>query len=547
MFNPQIVDSPTVKAGFQANCHDQFTSILSEANDFFSDQGVHLIQSPGDIYGDDGVFTQYSSKLCEGALSEDVDQIEMLMANHRLQVLKESSIANIEPITTLTMPYIRKLWYKTSIKNVIPTEVAKLPVFGINLLRPYMEDAQGVKHYLPEALNPDNFEDLGGKAKLYDGWIPTEAPTLDTDPLFDFFETDGTFNIMEKSGGSKQLRDTLDSVIKIVSVNVQAPTNMVSAIEKKIILEQNISDGIYGYVDFQDDNGVQYRERIFGTIDRDAGTIAVTSLKGMVKGYKVKGYLSSENNRRSVSVSFDNYHKDVKIKLGEHMNSPLQIEWLQDNMALYNIDAAAEVVDIMSEVFAQKLDYEGFSFLTDAFEENDFKLSTKWSARPASYAATTPTEWKNELKNVIERMATKLKSFYKFNEGSFVVYGNPIDMLLLQDINWSFNHNQSERGGVNVSYDIGAMTVNNSYKLVSVETIPSGYIDMIMVPNKDNYMTFKYFPYTFNVEKGTYRDPNNSLVPAIMMTKRHTFEKLVPINCRIRITNNDESMYDNYS
>lgn len=535
-------ESPTVKAGNSAYIPDQFGQILSEAADYFKDNGVHIIQNTQDIYGDDQVFAEYSNRLCEGTLPGDSEQIQALMDNHRIKILKESSVANIEPITSLSMPHIRKLWYKTAIRSIVPTEVAKVPVFGLDLLRPYVEDSDGNRYYLPEGYTQENWEQIAGKTRLYEDWIPLEAPV--SGGLENFF-ADGVFNIMEKTGGTKKMRDSIDAKFRIVKVKLKTP-DMSAPIEKTVSIETNISDGINGFVEFTDEKGVTHKEQIFGLVDRVEGTIALTCLHGYLQAYQVRGYLSSENNRRSSSVSFDNYHKDIKIGVGPHKNAPLQIEWLQDNMALYNIDAASEVVDIMSEVTAQELDFEGFQFMNDTFIENDYKQLSKFSARPANYASTTPSEWKKELTQVIERVATKLKSFYKFNKGSFVIYGNPIDMLLLQDIVWDFNHNNTQRGGVNVNYDTGAMTVNNSYKLVSVETITPGFIDMIMVPNTDDYMTFKYYPYTFNIEKGTYRDPNNELVPAIMMTKRHIFEKLVPIQARIQILNNDESMYEPY-
>ena len=50
-------------------------------------------------------------------------------------------------------------------------------------------------------------------------------------------------------------------------------------------------------------------------------------------------------------------------------------------------------------------------------------------------------------------------------------------------------------------------------------------------------MTYKYYPYTFNVERG-YRDPNMPNVPSLMMTKRHALEEFTPLICKITIKNN---------
>jgi len=60
---------------------------------------------------------------------------------------------------------------------------------------------------------------------------------------------------------------------------------------------------------------------------------------------------------------------------------------------------------------------------------------------------------------------------------------------------------------------------------------------MFFIPGIDRLMTYKYYPYTFNVERG-YRDPNMANVPSIMMTKRHTIEEFTPLICQINILNN---------
>lgn len=544
-----IKQSNTFDSEYNNNI-DGFAQIFSEAANFLNDQGVHFIQNSDELYASDSLFDSFSQKLMEGALPEDTEQIQAMFDNHRLGVLKESQLANIEPVSSLTMPHIRKTWYKTCIRDIYPTEVATLPVFGINLLRPYLQDDNGDRHYLPESLNANNWENLIGKVKLYSDWIPVSAPEDTTDANYEFF-ADGSFNIMNASGGSKQLSDTLTSILKIVEVEVQTD-DMDTPVTTKVNIENNISDNIFGFVDFVNpkDNKV-YREQIFGNVDRNEGTITITCLKGYLKRYKVLGYLSSENNRRGPSVSFDNYHKDIKIEQGPHMHAPLGIEWIQDNYALYKIDAAAELVDLMSEVFSQTLDYEGFKYLYDVFQENEMKLFEKWSCKPPSYASgLTPSDWKEELKQVIERVATQLKSLYKFTDGSFIIFGNPLDILQLQNIDWSFNHGSGNRASVNVNYDIGAYTINNSYKIISAETVPSGFLDMIMVPNpsNNNYMTWKYYPYTYNVIKdNSYRNPHGELVPSIMMTKRHKFEHLVPIHARIKIENNDSSMYSSWT
>jgi hypothetical protein len=279
-------------------------------------------------------------------------------------------------------------------------------------------------------------------------------------------------------------------------------------------------------------------DTIFGTLDRQTGIFSARSLKDLVKDVKVKGFLSSENNTKTQSVSFDIDTKDVTIGTGTHLNAPLPIEWLQDTMAMYQIDGALEVVDLMSNVHAQKLDQEIREFLEDSFEKAGSSYNGQFDVRPAAQFAGSPKDWREELKTVIDHYAIKMKNDSAFTNGKFVLIGNPLDMNLITNVDWTFNSVSDERGGVEVDFNIGAYSGSQRYELVASANVPAGTIRMIYIPSTPKQMTYKYYPYTFNVEKG-YIDANRPNVPSIMMTKRHTIEEVTPLSAEIRILNNN--------
>lgn len=507
---------------------DGFTQILKEAYEYFQENNVQMVNGFNEILGEDALFSEYVSRLTEGCLPEEQEQLEQLFENARLVTLQEATVGQITPLAGLSMPTVRKMWIKCALKNAIPTETAKVPSFSISWLEPYLRDADGTKHPLPESVQGTGTNTLAEKPPLTTDLIAVPADN---------------FNLLEASGGNVAQQDHIDPILSINQVVVDVNgTDTVVPVNFKVgqTVGQQIGQGFYGQVKVGD-----VSDTIFGSIDLETGILSLASVKGKVKKVGFKGWLTQENNLRTQSVSFDMKRKEVRIGTGTHLNAPLPIEFLQDNLALYNIDGTVEVVDIMSNVIAQKLDQEIRDFFEQSFQASGSPLVGKFDVKPSAGFAGSPTEWRHELRTTIEWWATKLKQATNFTQGYFVVFGNPLDINLIPDIDWQFKSVQGERAGVNVNYDFGVMTANNIYSFVASNNVPQGKLTMFFVPNVDNYMTYKYYPYTFNVEKG-YLDPQMMHVPSIMMTKRHTMEELIPMQCQIEILHNDGSLITSY-
>lgn len=520
---------PTVK---KKGNNDGFTEILKEAFEYFSENNVQMVSGFSEILGEDSLFNEYVARMTTGLTPDESEQLEQLMENARLSILQESTISQVTPLVGLSMPTVRKMWVKTALKNAIPTETAKVPSFTISWMEPYMRDADGTKHELPNALRGVN--SLATKPPVHADFIP--VPSSDQDLM--------ALTVINGVAASQANHDAIDPVLFIENVKITLADGTLKTV--KVDLKLSIESGFYGIVKTQNSDGTELTDQLFGAIDLETGKFSVASVKGLIKEFNFRGFLTQENNTRTQSVSFDVRRKDIRIGTGAHINAPLPIEWLQDTLALYNIDGTVEVVDLMSNVVAQKLDHEIIEFFETSFKESGSPFTGTFDVKPAAGFAGSPTEWRHELRTTIEWWATKLKSYTLFTQGYFVIYGNPLDINLLPDINWQFKSVQGERGGVNVNYDFGVMTANNVYQVVSSDNVPAGKITMFFVPNVDNYMTYKYYPYTFNIEKG-YLDPQMPNVPSIMMTKRHTIEELIPMQVQIKVLHNDGSLISSYA
>lgn len=557
--------SPTVSK--KSSLNDGFASVVKNSYDYFAEQGLNMMSDIQDILTEDTLFDAYNSHLCESMDVEDAAQLNQLLENARINMLQESSISGVSPLAGLTMPTIRKLWLKLAMKNAIPTEAAKIPTFTISYFKPYITEEDGTKRYLPESLRDKNTRGkVASKKALYEGWLA--CPTLD-DGKVSAVDVDITLGtVSDGTAGVEGVEATPDTATvteaadaTYVNVNILEASCALGhgeTIDPVFAITSVIMDGevvpvtiklshegrLYGVVTSMD--GTK-KDTLLGSVNLITGEIEVTSMKGTIEAMKITGYISSESNNHSQSVGFEIDRKNITIGTGAHINASLPIEFLQDSMALYNVDATLEVVDIMSNVVAQKLEYEIVDFFENSFKASGSEEFVGWfDVKPANGYAGSPLMWREEIKRVIDYKATQLKDASAFTNGYFVIFGHPLDMQIIPNVQWTFNHTADEKGGVAVDYDIGAYSGSHRYNLVSTLHCAQGTIHMFFVPESDKYMTYKYYPYAFNIEKG-YLNPQMPNVPSIMMTKRHTIEEFTPVAAQIKILHNDGSLIDDYS
>jgi hypothetical protein len=525
--------------------NDSFSNMLRETAEYFADKGISISNHQGmeEILSEESLFQEYKERLCEGMEADQIENFSQLMDNARTTMLQEATVDGIQQIAGLSMPTIRKMWAKVSLKHAIPTQVVSTPRFAISYTKAYLMDGNGNKYELPDAIN--DLENT--KAQL-----PTASTEeIDVKGGLEDFDLFSLFDIPL----STEKNDSIDKVFYLENVVVNAPSceteDGQTVVGEKQVVRVHIKSSQYamlhGKVEVpvvvtDDKTGIKTQvgvmtDTIFGSVDYGAGTMTITAINDNIDAVTVIAKASQETNEFGESVSFDVLTKDVTIGVGTHLNAPLPIEWLQDTMAVYNIDGAAEVVDLMSQTVAQKLEIEIYNFLKNSIEINDVPYIGEFNMIPSAGYNGTPKSWREELKTVIDYYAIKMKTDCKFHGGKFMIIGSPVDMQIIPNVDWVFNHTSDQMSGVDVSFNLGAFSGANRYEMVTSDLIPSGSLIMFFIPGIDRLMTYKYYPYTFNVEKG-YRDPNMPNVPSLMMTKRHVIEEFSPLICRIDIKNN---------
>lgn len=265
---------------------------------------------------------------------------------------------------------------------------------------------------------------------------------------------------------------------------------------------------------------------------------------------------SSEYNEQAPDIGMETAKKDLRIGTGDHINAPLPIEQLQDLSAIYSLDGVELVTDQMTKVFAYRVDKQIYDLIHRSFfaqpgahdpEFEDYPDATKYviqfDVKPAVGYAAGPKAWREELKPLIDNLASRIKLETYLDAGIFTVVGNPLDVQLISNVSWTF-HSGDAVDGVTVDYSVGTYQGMYTYKVIASQIVPQGWLYILFIPATVDQRTYDYWAYTFSLENG-YRSPNRQNVPSVMMTKRDLVHAFLPAIGAIRILNNDaSSAYD---
>lgn len=549
------------------------SAVIHEAGEFFREQGYSVVGNGfGEVVGDPRLSQSYINALCEGI--EDANrraEMSQLLNNAAEQTLLNESLNGISPLSSLSMPVVRKLWPKCVMKDAMKTIVATAPIFTIAYTKPYLskidEKGNEIRKELPRGVFTHD-ADGAYETPYAASW--GEDRVIEREIALAAANTFGEAKFITEK--DKLAKTPLDKELELVEVRYTAQGSEKSVfIGKKVGLEPVI---------IADIETPALPEIPAGPNETPPKVDAVEAMKGQIivrvdfanglanaafigeipaglTGLKVvlRARKSSEWNEEGWDVMLDIARQEVTIGTGEHLNAPITVSYLQDVKALYNIDALAEIADLMTNTFAQKLDYELINFMIECFlkrpKNSAYPVSDGYHAmgehlyrfdvKPSAGYAGSPTAWRSEIKTVIEHAATKLMAETYLQSGTFVIVGNPLDTALLKETDWQYKQGMSGNiDGTDINYTTGVFQGTYVYKVISSINFEPGKLILSFIPSGDKQLCQAYYPYSFTMEKGNgYRSPNHSLVPNLMMTKRHTYYEFMPCTALIAIENND--------
>lgn len=582
-----------------ASVNDGFSQILHNTYDEFKAQDINIFGDGfQEVLRDDSYFSRYVDMLAEEFNTDDAENFKIMANNNREVALESASLGNIAPMSYLANPMLRKSWAKLAMPKALPTEAVEQPKFTITYLQPWIRNSDGKKLFVPEDL--DKFGDAVSKIKLADGVAITLGDAgfasvnlltgkaldelgKDTDANWDTnaskdgyaeaiakvkandemdrdivirqvaFKDTATViyngaTITEKLGDLKVDTVALAAADKIVDAKINMATRN-NSFKDLVVLELEVDKPASLTTVTDAKVKVQVIDTIFAEADLQSGRFTITSVGGKIASVTVDAYVSSVMNNYTTEVNFDVIDKEVHVATAPHISATVPNEYITDLLKMYSFSGVTKVVDIISNTLAQKLDLDGIKFIDETTDEfltkSNGRFVRKFSAKPVGNTLIPPSEWRKEIRIVLDHLAQDLINHLHFEVGYFVILGNPLDTMLIPEVTWSFEGNGREMAGVPTQYATGTFRGAYNYNVVSSPNVPQGNLRVYFIPTAEDQMTMKFFPYSFTVEQpgNGYLNPNAQNVPGIIAHRRYAFEKILACQGRIVITNNSYREY----
>ena len=451
-------------------------------------------------YGEDG--SRYSQLY--DACSQMIDNCYQDM------VLESTRVGALLPIKAVDFPIIIKQNLQLAAKDIIQTEVTPSPVIKKHIERRWVVDNKTGKRWeYPQCFFKQDFMEIYAAGKGY----PIKAKyEYGTPAVEDYPSIDGgmfNFNIIEN------LTDAVDPAHEFLSANTKI-VNVFKADGTKIPVDMriNMADGTWLGGTIYDATGAVI-DVITGTVDFTTGTTSISSASGVIKKVEFAGYLSNELNERTVTFDRTREEHEFKIEDGFRCDVPYSLEQLEDSKALLDIDLYKLTYNDLADILVQMEDSQILKFLDDEYAKwngvtvdplgfNSFIREQTFDCDSSTQTVALQSEYiQKMLKFYVDRFVIDLMDTAKVEDMTFVIYGNPRYISLLDpEVNWVVKSGDSV-GGVKLNYSYGVMNAGGvKIQVVSTMKYPNTdqrKLRIIPYPLSKDQFTFKHYKYTSHI------------------------------------------------
>lgn len=483
--------------------------------------------------------TELTEDFADTLIKQDNAKLKQLAESSIQEMLSEAQLSNqLKPIVGLTLPLLKLYWVKNVFKDFIKTEVVKEHDFIRSIERQYVDDANNVRHWLPEAL-------LDPSLNLYDAArqkIPHDKINI----------PQSGFDLITLAGGSRQNQDQISVLFFIDSITymrpITHPGDSVTEEEytKQVRVKAQPGTGMFRYVIMEGDKVV---DTLMGDIDFSTGYLNLACTSNKIKSVTIDGALSSENHLRTLDIGWDKDDYSFSIPDTPHISTGLTVERIKDENVIYNQDTQAKVLEQMNNVLAHVKDGK----IRDTFEESADRLRGTNYFRgivfdckpPADIHNYSPVDWRTQLKDTLDSFGLELSSILQNENIIISVIGNPKDIRLFQNVTWIYGKD-SEVGGCKLDYQIGLFNNQRNFRIGSTWKMKQGKIRFIIQPMDDTQMTYQLFEYQFFISN-EYSDPKNVRIKSVMACDRYLVDEVTPVQGELEIKNNTLSISEMYA
>jgi hypothetical protein len=567
--------------GFSAGVHNSFDDIFTEAYDSMLGNGIDVMVDVNSLVKNKAKTAAFKNALlgelqteCANMAESDTEfgthehlyeQVSDMFDNCIEDFVKESTrVPQLLPIKAIDFPILVKQQLKLATKDIIQTEVTKSPIIKKHIEQTYIVDnSDRTKRWkYPQCFFKDDFKEIFNAGKgLPIKNTPVELPIANYDV------------IKELTDAEKPEREDFTMDLKIIKVVVQDTHDQDVEITLARPMRINLSDNQWlgGSIDVtvKDSEGadLEVKDHIVGIVDFIAKTTSVTALNGQVKKVIFGGYLSNEKNERHVTFDYAREEIEWKIEDGSRVNVPYSLEELEDAKALMDIDLYKKTYNNLADYMTQMEDSTILAWLDEQFDLYDgvevsqddilgwgsFITKRVFDCDSTSLTTALPNEYiEKMLKFKIDRLITDICDKAKLEDMTFVIYGNPRFISLLNPVvNW-VTRPGSTANGVKLDYGYGIMTSGDvKVQVVSTKKVNAVYDDdkkefkglrIIPFPLSQEQFTFKHYKYTTHIltaQNSAYRAPDlpGGSMTNLMGVSRYTNAAVQGIQAELSFAN----------
>ena len=527
---------------------NSFDEIFTESYNNLMNKGVDLMLDINSLVRNKAMMSSFKDQIlgelkteCAEMQADDAsnygthaylyEQVSDMFDNCVADFVAESTrVGNLLPIKAIDFPIMVKQALKLATNDIMQTEVTRTPIIKKHIEQTYIVDSndKSKRWRYPQCFFTDEFHEIYNAGK----GLPIKNTPVAIADLKNF---DIISNLVD---GADVKRDNITFNLQITKAIFTDAAGVDIEIALNPAMRINLSDNTWlgGKIQktVKDSTGaeVEVNDLIMGMVDFQTNTTSITSVNGQITKVVFDGYLSNELNERSVTFDYAREEREWKIEDGTRVDVPYSLEELEDAKALMDIDLYKKTYNNLSDYLIQMEDSEVLRWLDEQFDLYDgvevadvlgwqgFITKRTFDCDSTSITTALPNEYiEKMLKFAIDGLIVDICDNAKLEDMTFVLYGNPRYIRLLNAyVNWVTRPGSSSNG-VKLDYSYGIMTSGDvKVQVVSTKKVNAKYdadaklhqgLRLIPFPLSKEMMTFKHRINSAKIEKSIGNNLSN--------------------------------------